>query len=160
MKAEGERSGMWLAIAIAAQITATGRYPTQLPSATVTHTSRVWQFDLAPVDDPATVASREAGLSVSDLGGRPFAVRFRDAAGSVFAQGRRQRDPILTGASTYVVFGAGEVRATGGVAMLADPALPAWLETDVARFAPQVAATYASKLGNRSDPRLPLLVMG
>lgn len=118
------------------------------------------QFDLAPIVDPATVDAKEAGLSIQDFGGRPVPVRFHDAAGPVFVQGRRQNDPILTGAATYVVFGAGEVQTLGGVAMLADPALPAWLKSDVSQFAPRVASTYASRLGARSDPRLPLLIMG
>jgi len=118
------------------------------------------QFDLVPIDDPATVDSKEGGLSVQDLGGRPLPLRFHDDAGPVFVQGKRQSDPILTGAATYVVFGAGEVETLGGVAMLADPALPAWLKTDVSQFAPRVASTYSSRLGARSDPRLPLLIMG
>jgi hypothetical protein len=118
------------------------------------------QFDLAPIVDPATVDAKEAGLSVQDFGGRPVPVRFHDAAGPVFVQGRRQNDPILTGAATYVVFGAGEVKTLGGVAMLADLALPAWLKSDVSQFVPLVASTYASRLSARSDPRLPLLIMG
>lgn len=118
------------------------------------------QFDVAPINDPATVDSREAGLSVQDFGGRSVRVRFHDDAGPVFVQGRRQDDPTLTGAATYVVFGSGEVQTIEGVAMLADPALPAWLKTDISQFAPRVASTYASRLGTRSDPRLPLLIMG
>ncbi len=118
------------------------------------------QFDLVPVDNAAAVDSIQAGLSAQDLGGRSSSVRFHDDAGPVFVQGRRQSDPILTGAATYVVFGSGEVQTLGGVAMLADPALPAWLKTDVSQFAPRAASTYASRLGTRSDPRLPLLIMG
>ncbi len=118
------------------------------------------QFDLVPIDHPATVDAKEAGLSVQDLGGRALPVRFHDDAGPVFVQGKRQSDPILTGAATYVVFGSGEVQTIGGVAMLADPALPAWLKTDVSQFAPGVASTYVARLGARSDPRLPLLIMG
>jgi hypothetical protein len=43
--------------------------------------------------------------------------------------------------------------------MLSDPALPEWLKTDVAGFAPQVAQTYASRLGSRTEASLPLLLM-
>lgn len=118
------------------------------------------QFDLAPIDDPATVDTKEAGLSVQDFGGRSAPVHFHDDAGPVFVQGKRQNDPILTGAATYVVFGAGEVQTIGGVAMLADPALPTWLKSDASQFAPRAASTYAARLGARSDPRLPLLIMG
>jgi hypothetical protein len=118
------------------------------------------QFDVAPIDDPATVDAREAGLTVQDFGGRSVPVRFHDDGGPVFVQGRRQNDPTLAGAATYVVFGSGEVQTIKGVAMLADPALPRWLTTDVSQFAPRVASTYASRLGARSDPRLPLLIMG
>jgi hypothetical protein len=117
------------------------------------------QFDVVPTADGKDVDRREAGLSVDDLGGEHVPVRFHDVAGPVFVQGRRQHDPVLTGGETYVVFGAGTIEERGGVAMLADPALPAWLKDDVARFAPQVAATYAARLGDRTDRRLPLLLM-
>lgn len=117
------------------------------------------QFDLAPVDVPRAIDSREAGLSVEDFGGRHAAVRFHDAAGPVFVAGRRTADPVLSGAGTYVVFGAGTVEEVGGVAMLTDPALPAWLGRDIAGFVPEVASTYADRLGKRNDPRLPLLLL-
>jgi hypothetical protein len=118
------------------------------------------QFDLVPATNPDTVATKQDGLSVEDLGGKHLSVRFHDAAGPVFVSGRRQVDPVLEGAATYVVFGAGEVEQVGGVAMIADPALPVWLKTDIAAFAPQVATTYAARLGSRDDPSLPLLLMG
>lgn len=118
------------------------------------------QFDLAPVSDPTIIDTKEAGLSIEDFGGSSMPVRFHDDAGPVFVQGRRQSDPVLTGASTYVVFGSAEIQTVGGVAMLADPALPGWLKNDVSQFAPTVTATYASRLGERSDPSLPLLIMG
>lgn len=117
------------------------------------------QFDVVPTADAKDVDRREAGLSVDDLGGVHVPVRFHDAAGPVSVQGRRQRDPVLTGGETYVVFGAGTLEARGGVAMLADPALPEWLKDDVARFAPKVAATYAARLDDHTDRRLPLLLM-
>lgn len=118
------------------------------------------QFDLAPVSDPTIIDAKAAGLSIDDFGGSSMPVRFHDDAGPVFVQGRHQIDPILTGASTYVVFGSTEIQMVGGVAMLADPALPDWLTTDVSHFAPTVTATYASRLGERSDPSMPLLIMG
>lgn len=118
------------------------------------------QFDVVPADDPETIGRKEAGLSVEDLGGTHTAVRFRDAAGPVFVQGRRQSGAVLTGAETYVVFGTGEIEERAGVAMLVDPALPEWLKVDVADFAPAVAQAYASRLGDRADPRLPLLLLG
>lgn len=118
------------------------------------------QFDVIPFDDLNAIDLKEAGLSVQDLGGAHLATRFHDADGPVFVQGHRQSDPVLTGAETYVVFGAGKIEERGGVAILADPALPEWLKDDVAGFAPRVAETYALRLGNRNDPRLPLLLMG
>ena len=118
------------------------------------------QFDVIPSEDLNAIGLKEAGLSVQDLGGMPTAVRFHDVSGPVFAQGRQQSDPVLTGGKTYVVFGTSKIEERGGVAMLADPALPEWLKVDVAGFAPHVVETYASRLGNRSDPRLPLLLMG
>lgn len=118
------------------------------------------QFDLVPASDLAAIATREAGLSARDLGGDHAAVRFHDAAGPVFVGGKRIADPILRGAATYVVFGAAAIEDVGGIAMLADPALPLWLKTDLAGFVPRVAATYAARLGPRDDPRLPLLLIG
>lgn len=118
------------------------------------------QFDVIPVDDVSLVGQKEAGLSVGNLGGVHTAIRFHDAGGPVFVQGQRQCDPILTGGETYVVFGTSKIETRGGVAMLADPALPEWLKVDVAAFAPQVAEAYAVRLGSRADARLPLLLMG
>jgi hypothetical protein len=118
------------------------------------------QFDLAAVDDPATIAAKDAGLSIEDFDAKHLPIRFDDEGAPVFVQGRRQINPLLTGAATYVVFGAGEVQTLGGVAMLADPALPAWLKTDISQFAPRVASDYAARLGSRNDPSLPLLLMG
>lgn len=118
------------------------------------------QFDVIPMDDVSVVDRKEVGLSVEDFGGVHTATRFRDAGGPVFAQGQRQSDPILTGGETYVVFGSSKIETRGGVAMLADPALPDWLKVDVAAYAPQVERTYATHLGSRADPRLPLLLMG
>ncbi len=118
------------------------------------------QFDVIPSDDLNAIGVKEAGLSVRDLGGSHIAVRFHDASGPVFAQGRRQSSPVLIGGETYVIFGSSKVEERAGVAMLADPALPEWLKVEVAGFAPNVAEAYASRLGSRTDPRLPLLLMG
>jgi hypothetical protein len=82
------------------------------------------QFDVIPADDVSTVMQQEAGQSVQDLGGMHTAVRFHDAGGPVFVQGQRQRNPMLTGGETYVVFGTSKIEERGGVAMLSDPALP------------------------------------
>lgn len=118
------------------------------------------QFDLVPVEDVSTIATREAGLSIADFGGSAAAVRFHDSAGPVFVSGKRLIDPVLRGAATYVVFGAATVQDVGGVAMLADPALPAWLKTDLATFVPSFASAYAAQLGRREDEGLPLLLVG
>ncbi|TPG12120.1 hypothetical protein [Sphingomonas oligophenolica] len=118
------------------------------------------QFDVVPIADLDAIGLKQAGLSVEELGGTHTPVRFHDAKGPVFVQGYRQRNPILTGAETYVVFGTSKIEERNGLAMLADPALPEWLKAEVAGFAPQVAATYAARLGRRTDPSLPLLLMG
>lgn len=118
------------------------------------------QFNVIPSEELNAIGVKEAGLSVRDLGGSPTAVRFHDVSGPVFAQGRRQSNPVLIGGETYVVFGSSKVEERAGVAMLADPALPEWLKVEVAGFAPDVAEAYASRLGSRTDPRLPLLLMG
>lgn len=118
------------------------------------------QFDVIPSADLNAIGAKEAGLSVRDLGGSHTTVRFHDVSGPVFVQGRRQSDPVLIGGETYVVFGSSKIEETAGVAMLADPALPEWLKAEVAGFAPNVAEAYASRLGSRTDPHLPLLLMG
>ena len=118
------------------------------------------QFDVIAANTPDEVDDIEAGRSVEDLGGIHAHVTFHDAAGPVFVQGKRQRDPVLAGAETYVVFGTGKIEVRGGVAMLAHPDLPEWLKVDVAGFAPQVEQAYAVQLGARADRDLPLLLMG
>lgn len=117
------------------------------------------QFDVAPVKAPAALDHAAPEQTLEALGGAPLPVKFHDEAGPVFVAGRRQADPVLTGAHGYVVFGAAEVETVGGVAMIADPALPAWLKADIAAFAPEVTAHYAARLGTRSDAALPLLML-
>lgn len=118
------------------------------------------QFDVVPTGNPTEIAGKRSGLSVEELGGEHLPVRFHDDAGAVFVLGKKHVDPVLTGAETYVIFGAGDIEKRGDVAVLADPALPEWLKTEMSELAPQVAAAYAARLGNRNDPSLPLLLMG
>lgn len=118
------------------------------------------QFDVAEAQDAASVTTRPAGLSITDLGGSPAPVRFHDAAGPVFVRDRLRRDAVLTGAQTYVVFGAARVEQGRDLAILADPALPAWLTREATAFAPGVARTYAARLGPSPDGHRPLLLMG
>lgn len=117
------------------------------------------QFDLVATSDAREVAAKEAGLPAEELGGPHLAVRFHDAAGPVFVQGTRRSDPVLTGAATYVVFGAGKVEKIGDVAILADPALPPWIKAEVSTFTLGVASTYEAHLGARDIAGLPLLLM-
>jgi hypothetical protein len=117
------------------------------------------QFDLAPQSDAHAIEARPSGLSVEELGGSHALVSFHDAAGPVFVRGRREQAPVLSGAETYVIFGAAKIEEGHHVAVLADPQLPVWLKTEMMAFAPKVADFYAAKLGERSDKTLPLLIL-
>jgi hypothetical protein len=118
------------------------------------------QFDLVPDHSPDPLTSRPSGQSVEELGGTHLKVRFHDSAGPVFVRGERLAYPVLAGAATYVVFGAAHVEEGADVAILADPALPAWLKTELLAFTPQVAARYTARLGGRLETGRPLLLMG
>ena len=118
------------------------------------------QFDIAPVNDLTAIDATAAGASIKDFRATSVAIRFHDVAGPVFVHGQRKASPVLAGAETYVVFGAGKVEEVRGVAMLADPALPKWLKADIAGFAPHVASTYTARLGKRTESGMPLLLLG
>jgi hypothetical protein len=117
------------------------------------------QFDIVPLHDARAIEAKPSGLSVEELGGSHAHVSFHDAAGPVFVSGRRENAPMLSGAETYVIFGATKLEADRNLAMLADPELPAWLKTEMASFAPKVAAFYTARLGERKDKSLPLLLL-
>lgn len=118
------------------------------------------QFDIVPDRGVDELAAKPAGLGVAELGGTHLDVRFHDSEGPVFVRGKRLTNPVLAGAATYVVFGATNVEEGTNVAILADPALPTWLKTELLAFAPEVAARYTARLGDRLETGRPLLLMG
>lgn len=123
------------------------------------------QFDIVPASNlnPAPDRDRVAAwapeMSVTDMGGAHARTTFHDRAGPVFAQGRRQVDPILSGAETYVIFGAARITDRDGVATLAHPDLPAWLDAELLTLTPAIATRYAERLGPRIEEGRPLLLL-
>ena len=122
------------------------------------------QFDIAPAPTQARVAAWSPEMSVTDMDGAHARTTFHDRAGPVFVQGRRQVDPVLSGAETYVVFGAARItdrgsRERAGVATLAHVDLPSWLNTELLELTPAIAARYADRLGPKIETGRPLLLL-
>lgn len=117
------------------------------------------QFDIAPAPTRDRVAAWSSEMSVTDMGGTHARTTFHDRAGPVFVQGRRQADPVLSGAETYVIFGAARITERGDVATLAHPDLPAWLNTELLSLTPAIATRYAERLGPKIEHGRPLLLL-
>ncbi len=117
------------------------------------------QFDIAPAPSQDRVAAWSSEMSVTEMGGAHAKTTFHDRAGPVFVQGRRQVDPVLSGAKTYVIFGTAQITERADVATLADPSLPAWLNTELLSLTPAIAARYSERLGPKIENGRPLLLL-
>ncbi|WP_426029279.1 hypothetical protein [Brevundimonas sp. TWP2-3-4b2] len=113
------------------------------------------QFDIAPVGSIEALRSSE---TVSMLESVVVPVTYTDAAGPVLVNGER----AVTGSSmttpTYVVFGPGETEAGSGAAILADPALPAWIRGELLDYMPKVLDGYTRRLGPRLNADPPTMI--
>ena len=117
------------------------------------------QFDIAPAPAQVGVAAWSPEMSVTDMGGAHAKTVFHDRTGPVFVQGRRQDDPMLQGAETYVIFGGASITEGANVATLAHPELPAWLNTELLSLTPAIAERYAERLGPKIEAGRPLLLL-
>jgi hypothetical protein len=117
------------------------------------------QFDVAPVPPNVRVEAWSPEMSATAMGGAPARITFHDAAGPVFVNGRRQSNPVLSGAETYVIFGAAGITERESVATLTHPGLPAWLNTELLNLTPAIAAIYAERLGPKIEQGRPLLLL-
>ena len=117
------------------------------------------QFDIAPVSREVRVQGWPLEMSISAMGGAHAKIAFRDKAGPVFAQGRRQGNPVLSGAETYVVFGTARIIERENVAALAHPDLPAWLNAELLDLTPAIAKRYTERLGSKIENGRPLLLL-
>ncbi|HEY0028816.1 MAG TPA: hypothetical protein VGC35_13195 [Allosphingosinicella sp.] len=117
------------------------------------------QFDVARVPSQVRVEAWSPEMSVTAMGGAPARIRFHDAAGPVFVNGRRRTDPVLSGAETYVIFGAARITEGEDVATLSHPDLPAWLKSELLNLTPAIAAGYAERLGPKVEGGRPLLLL-
>jgi len=104
------------------------------------------QFDAFPVDDLAAIARFQPG---GELPWSTARVTWRDRAGPVLANGRRQAAATLLseGEGTYVLFGGSAPAVTPDLALVIDPQLPAWLRSSIASATPGMLARYTRAFG-------------
>lgn len=116
------------------------------------------QFDLIPLTTAEAALALPADLNGVELEGGLTRVAWRDRAGPVLFQGRRERAPTAADAETYVLFGAPGVREGEAIATVVDPSLPTWLREELEAFTPRVMAHYAEHAGPRRGDRPTVMV--
>lgn len=91
------------------------------------------QFDLVPLGPDQAEA--------------PLRVTWRDRAGPVMAQGRRQAEATTGEEAAYVLFGRAGLTERPDLATVLHADLPAWVAAMIAEEAPAFVAHYAERLG-------------
>lgn len=118
------------------------------------------QFDAFPVADPARIDRLPADLTAANIPYSATRVTFRDTAGPLLYEGRRQSLVTVEteGDGSYVLFGRRNPVETRDLTMMVDPALPAWIRTSIEGAMPRILAGYASALGPAPGPKPTIIV--
>ena len=116
------------------------------------------QFDLIPMPDLQAARDLPADLNGVETPVGPVQVTWRDDRGPVLLNGRRESLPTTRSPNTYVLFGDPGLNATPRVVTVTDPALPAWIRTEIERFAPLVSDWFADRLGPALEDRPMVMV--
>jgi len=116
------------------------------------------QFDIRPLANAADADALPMDLNGVELDGEVVRALFRDQAGPVLMNGERRAEAERPEAPTYVLFGDVAVNETAHLAAVFDPALPAWIETELSAFTPRVMSHYADRLGAGQSARPTLMV--
>jgi Peptidase family M1 domain len=104
------------------------------------------QFDAFPTDDLAAIPRFRPG---GNLPWSTARVSYRDRAGPVLAGGARvaAATVVSEGEGGYILFGGSAPVVTPQLALVVDPALPAWLRSGIAEATPAMLARYTEALG-------------
>ncbi|WP_292084333.1 MULTISPECIES: hypothetical protein [unclassified Brevundimonas] len=105
------------------------------------------QFDVFALASVEAAEAMPADLNGVDLEGGASTVVWRDTAGPVLFNGRRQANLTTTGERSYVLLGQARVTPGEGLTTVIDPNLPPWIGEEIRSFAPHVGDYYLRRLG-------------
>ena len=105
------------------------------------------QFDVFALASVEAAEAMPADLNGVDLEGGASTVVWRDTAGPVLFNGRRQANLTTTGERSYVLLGQARVTPGEGLTTVIDPKLPPWIGEEIRSFAPHVGDYYLRRLG-------------
>lgn len=105
------------------------------------------QFDVFALASVEAAEAMPADLNGVDLEGGASTVTWRDTAGPVLFNGRRQANLTTTGERSYVLLGQARVTPGEGLTTVIDPNLPPWIGEEIRSFAPHVGDYYLRRLG-------------
>ena len=103
-------------------------------------------FMAFPMDDLDRLETMDEPL------GWPTSIQFSDPGRNVMYKGRHV-DVATDDGEAYVIYGAPAIAEDAAVALLADPALPEWLEGQLKNSTPAVFRFYRDRLGEHAGPR-------
>jgi hypothetical protein len=105
------------------------------------------QFDVFALSSVEAAEAMPADLNGIDLEGGASTVTWRDTAGPVLFNGKRQAELTTTGERSYVLLGQARVTPGEGLTTVIDPNLPPWIGEEIRSFAPHVGDYYLRRLG-------------
>ncbi|WP_332639112.1 hypothetical protein [Brevundimonas sp.] len=80
-------------------------------------------------------------------------ITWRDASGPVLLHGQRQDRAVTEDGTTYVLFGAAQMKEGERLVTVVDPELPAWVAATIEDFGPRVAEYYTGRMGPGQSDR-------
>jgi hypothetical protein len=106
-------------------------------------------FDVFPAATAAEVEKLPFNLGGAKAGTR-MDLRFRDRGGKILHAGSRKSEVRIGEEATYLLFGPAEPVVTADMALIVDPALPAWIREALESGVPRLMRHHAEGLG---EPR-------
>ncbi|MBC8025807.1 MAG: hypothetical protein H7Y89_07440 [Steroidobacteraceae bacterium] len=118
----------------------------------------VAQFESFPMDSQRAARQLPSDLNNQIVPQAELEYVFRDAAGPVLLDGRRERGAKTTKSDTYAFFGSTRPLETPYMAAMLDPQLPAWIRESLSSAVPALLSRYTQELGALPDLKPTLLV--
>lgn len=115
------------------------------------------QFDMVPIASVEAARNLPPDLNEADVPPVDVEVTWQDAAGPVLFKGQRQKAPSAKSADTYVLFGSPPAIETEAFTVIADAALPEWIQETILVSTPELINLYTDRL-QLSPPVRPMVL--
>ena len=107
----------------------------------------VAQFEMFPMDSLREVRALPSDLNNQLLPAAEITYVFRDPAGAVLLEGKRERLAETRKSDTYAFFGETRPLSTPHLSGILDLQLPAWIRESLSLFVPALMSRYTQELG-------------